>query len=78
MPIRIESVAHGGDGIGRAAGKVVFVRGAVPGDLVEVEIVESRPRFDRAASRYSPAWNSPKPGSSGRRSKRRASGSWPK
>lgn len=49
MPIRIESVAHGGDGIGRLAGKVVFVRGAVPGDLVEVEIVESRPRFDRAA-----------------------------
>jgi 23S rRNA (uracil1939-C5)-methyltransferase len=48
MPIRIESVAHGGDGIGRAAGKVVFVRGAVPGDLVEVEIVESRQRFDRA------------------------------
>jgi len=48
MPIRIESVAHGGDGIGRAEGKVVFVRGAVLGDLVEVEIVESRERFDRA------------------------------
>ena len=49
MPVRIDSVAHGGDGIGRAAGKVVFVRGAVPGDLVEVGIVESHPRFDRAA-----------------------------
>jgi 23S rRNA (uracil1939-C5)-methyltransferase len=49
MPVRIESVAHGGDGIGRMAGKVVFVRGTVPADLVEVEVVESRSRFDRAA-----------------------------
>ncbi len=47
-PLRVESVAHGGDGVARRSGKTVFVPGTVPGDVVTVEITESRRRFDRA------------------------------
>lgn len=50
MPsVRIESLAYGGDGIGRLDdGRTAFVRLACPGDLVEIEVVEDRPRFVRA------------------------------
>lgn len=44
----IESVAAGGDGIGKFSGKVVFVPGAVPGDMVDVELTMDKPRFARA------------------------------
>ena len=37
---RIESLAHGPHGIARVDGKVHFVRQAVPGDEVEIEIDE--------------------------------------
>jgi 23S rRNA (uracil1939-C5)-methyltransferase len=44
-----EKMAAGGDAIARAAdGKVVFVRGALPGERVAVEIVDSRKDFSRA------------------------------
>lgn len=43
MEIRIDSVAVGGDGIGRADdGRVVLVTGALPGELVRVQITEER------------------------------------
>jgi 23S rRNA (uracil1939-C5)-methyltransferase len=46
--VRIEAMAHGGAGVGRRNGKAVFVPGAVPGDLAEVEVIEDRGRFERA------------------------------
>lgn len=44
----IEDLAHGGDGVGRLDGKVVFVPGTVTGESVEVEIVQDRRDFARA------------------------------
>lgn len=44
----IDAVASGGDGIGRLDGKAVFVPGAIPGDVVDVEIVTDKGRFARA------------------------------
>jgi 23S rRNA (uracil1939-C5)-methyltransferase len=48
--VRIDSLAFGGDGVGRdESGRVVFVAGgAAPGDLVEVQLVEEKRRFARA------------------------------
>ena len=38
--LEITTMAHGGSGIGRLDGRVVFCPGAIPGEVVEVEIVE--------------------------------------
>ncbi|MEQ8763452.1 MAG: class I SAM-dependent RNA methyltransferase [Planctomycetota bacterium] len=46
--VRIESMAHGGAGLARAEGKIVFVSGALPGEMVRVAIDESKDQFDRA------------------------------
>ena len=46
--ISIDAMANGGDGIGRRDGKAVFVPGAIPADVVEVEIIEVKKRFERA------------------------------
>ncbi|MBX5468450.1 MAG: 23S rRNA (uracil(1939)-C(5))-methyltransferase RlmD [Thermoleophilaceae bacterium] len=43
LELRIESLAHGGSGVARANGYVVFVKGAVPGDRVRAR-VEKRKR----------------------------------
>lgn len=52
MPVlRIDDVAHGGEALGRLDGKVVFVAGAMPGELVEVEIVADEERWARAELR---------------------------
>lgn len=40
--------AHGGDGVASIDGRVVFLPGAVPGDVVDVAIVEDRGRWARA------------------------------
>ncbi|MCR4397599.1 MAG: 23S rRNA (uracil(1939)-C(5))-methyltransferase RlmD, partial [Firmicutes bacterium] len=37
-----------GDGVGRLAGKAVFVEGAIPGDIVLARVVEERKNFARA------------------------------
>jgi len=48
IEIAIESLAAGGDGVGRdAGGRVVFVPFTAPGDRVRVAIVEERARFAR-------------------------------
>jgi 23S rRNA (uracil1939-C5)-methyltransferase len=47
--LRIESMVHGGEGLARHEGRVVFVRGVAPGDLVEVE-VKGEGRFERASA----------------------------
>lgn len=46
--LRVEGIANGGDGIARREGKVVFVTGGIPGDLVEVDVTEDRGSFERA------------------------------
>ena len=48
MEVAIESLAHGGAGVGRANGFVVFVRGVVPGDRVRAEIGKSKKSFAEA------------------------------
>lgn len=47
-PLEVGSVAHGGRGLGRTDGRVVFIDGAVPGDLVEVDVVDTKKRFSHA------------------------------
>jgi len=48
VEVQIESLAHGGAGVGRADGFVVFVRGVVPGDRVRAEIGKSKKSFAEA------------------------------
>jgi 23S rRNA (uracil1939-C5)-methyltransferase len=45
--LRIESLVHGGEGLARHDGRVVFVRGGAPGDVVEAEL-RGEGRFERA------------------------------
>ena len=47
-PVEIYSLAHGGRGIARSEGRVLFVEGAVPGDVVTVEITKDKKRFGLA------------------------------
>jgi 23S rRNA (uracil1939-C5)-methyltransferase len=44
----LDGIAHGGEALGRHAGKVVFVPYAIPGEQVRVEIVEEKERWGRA------------------------------
>jgi 23S rRNA (uracil1939-C5)-methyltransferase len=49
IEVRAEKMAAGGDAIAHVAdGRVAFVRGALPGELVAVEIVQSKKDFVRA------------------------------
>jgi tRNA/tmRNA/rRNA uracil-C5-methylase (TrmA/RlmC/RlmD family) len=45
--VKIESIAFGGDGVGRADNFVVFVPFAAPGDKLEIEIVQRKKKFAR-------------------------------
>ena len=48
IEIRVERLAFGGGAVGRGPdGRIVFVRGAVPGDRVRVRVIESKRRFIR-------------------------------
>ena len=49
MEVTIESLAHGGAGVGRAEGFVVFVRGVVPGDRVRARIEKAKRSFAEAS-----------------------------
>lgn len=44
--VNIESLAHDGRGIGRVNGKTVFVHGALPGEVVQVQVRRRRKDFD--------------------------------
>jgi 23S rRNA (uracil1939-C5)-methyltransferase len=46
--LRIESMSHGPDGVGRYQGRVVFVRDTAPGDVVDARITERRATYSRA------------------------------
>jgi 23S rRNA (uracil1939-C5)-methyltransferase len=48
IELNVTGVAHGGEALGRHAGKVVFVPYAAPGERVVVELVEERERWARA------------------------------
>lgn len=48
VELEVERVAHGGWVVGRRDGKVVFVSGGLPGELVLAELTSSARRFDRA------------------------------
>lgn len=47
MELLIDTIAHGGEGIGRHAGKAVFVPYTIPGERVRAEIVEEKDRWTR-------------------------------
>jgi 23S rRNA (uracil1939-C5)-methyltransferase len=48
LDLEIESLAFGGRGVARADGFVVFVAGALPGDLVRAEVTKGKKRFAEA------------------------------
>lgn len=48
LRLRIEKIVAGGEGLARHEGKVVFVPGALPGEEVLAEVVESKKDFARA------------------------------
>src|SRR5207247_10650568 len=48
LELAIEDLAFGGEGVGRADGYVIFVRGGLPRDRLRVRLVEARGRFGRA------------------------------
>ncbi|MEA3510186.1 MAG: class I SAM-dependent RNA methyltransferase [Actinomycetota bacterium] len=48
MPqITVDSIAHGGEAVGRIDGKAHFVAGAIPGERVEIEIFKEKSRWAR-------------------------------
>ena len=48
MKLEIDALDAAGRGVARNAGKVVFVEGALAGELVEARLLESRSKFDLA------------------------------
>lgn len=48
IKLELDSIAHGGEAIGRHAGKVIFVPYAIPGERVRVEILEEKERWARS------------------------------
>ncbi len=47
LSLTIDDLAFGGEGVGRADGYVVFVPGGLPGDRLQVRLVQVRSRFGR-------------------------------
>ncbi|HET7089939.1 MAG TPA: class I SAM-dependent RNA methyltransferase [Anaerolineae bacterium] len=48
LVLHLDAMTYGGDAIGRAGGKAIFVRGGIAGETVRAQIVEDRGRFARA------------------------------
>ncbi|AVX21646.1 23S rRNA (uracil1939-C5)-methyltransferase [Carboxydocella sporoproducens DSM 16521] len=48
MKLIITDINHQGEGVGRLAGKVYFVPGALPGEEVEIEVTEEKKSWARA------------------------------
>src|SRR5471030_1277714 len=48
MKLEIDALDAAGRGVARNAGKVVFVEGALAGELVEARLLEAKPKYDRA------------------------------
>ncbi|MBI4588519.1 MAG: 23S rRNA (uracil(1939)-C(5))-methyltransferase RlmD [Candidatus Rokubacteria bacterium] len=47
LSLTVDDLAFGGEGVGRADGYVVFVRGGLPGDRLRVRLTEARARYGR-------------------------------
>jgi 23S rRNA (uracil1939-C5)-methyltransferase len=50
LELRIDSLAYGGNGVGRLNGFVVFVRGGLPGDLVSARVTKVKRGFAEAST----------------------------
>jgi 23S rRNA (uracil1939-C5)-methyltransferase len=50
LELRIDSLAYGGNGVGRLNGFVVFVRGALPGDRVRATVTKVKRGFAEASA----------------------------
>ena len=50
LELEIESLAYGGRGVARRNGYVVFVAGALPGDMVRARITKSKRRYAEASA----------------------------
>jgi len=48
ITLELDSMAHGGDAIGRHKGRAIFVPYAIPGEEVRAEIIDDRKRYARA------------------------------
>lgn len=48
MQVEIESIAFGGSGVAREGGKVIFVKGGVPRDVLEVRIIKDKGSYAEA------------------------------
>jgi len=44
----VDGFTHGGEGVARVEGKAVFVPGALPGEVVRLQVTDDRPRWARA------------------------------
>jgi len=47
MQVKIDGITHKGEGVGRIDGKATFIPLAIPGETVELEIVQERSKFKR-------------------------------
>jgi 23S rRNA (uracil1939-C5)-methyltransferase len=45
--LTVDSIAHGGEAVGRIDGKAHFVAGAIPGERVEIEVFKEKSRWAR-------------------------------
>jgi 23S rRNA (uracil1939-C5)-methyltransferase len=50
LELRIDSLAYGGNGVGRVNGFVVFVRGGLPGDRVRARVTKTKSGFAEAVA----------------------------
>ncbi len=48
MICSVESITHNGEGVARIEGKAVFIPGAIPGETVDIEMIDNRKSFARA------------------------------
>ncbi|GAB4120751.1 MAG: class I SAM-dependent RNA methyltransferase [Roseiflexaceae bacterium] len=49
LELTLESMAQGGEGVGRWNDRVVFARGGLPGERVRVQLTDQRPSYARGA-----------------------------
>lgn len=48
MELKIEGISHNGEGVARNEGKVIFVPYAIPGEIVQADIVEVKKNYSRS------------------------------
>jgi 23S rRNA (uracil1939-C5)-methyltransferase len=46
--VTVDGITHGGEGVARMQGKAVFVPGALPGEVVRLQVLDDRARWARA------------------------------